>query len=99
MISENLQSGWLAQPPLNSIRPDREGTSLLAANVPKSVHQLIRLLAVEESTTVSALLCEALALIIEKYGRAAPPALELHLANRKDGRRTRDRGDLRAGSR
>jgi hypothetical protein len=99
MISENLESGWLAQPPLSGRRPDREETSLLAMHLPKSVHRLIKLLAAEESTTVSALLGEALVLIIEKYGRATPAALELHLANRKDGRRTRDLGYLRAGSR
>jgi hypothetical protein len=87
MISENLESRWLAQPLLPRGRPDREESSLLAVHVPKSVHRLIRLLAVEESTTVSALLGEALVLIIEKYGRATPPALERDLANRKDGRR------------
>ena len=84
---QGIRDGWLAQPPLSCIRPDRKETSLLGAHVPKSVHRLIRLLAVEESTTVSALLCEAVALIIEKYGRATPPELEHDLANRKDGRR------------
>jgi hypothetical protein len=97
MISENLEAGWLAQPPLSSIRPDRNETSLLGAHVPKSVHRLIRLLAVEESTTVSALLCDAVALIIGKYGRATPPALEHDLANRKDGRRCKH-GHAAAGA-
>jgi hypothetical protein len=99
MISENLESGWLAQPPRSGRRPDREERSLLATHVPKSAHHLIRLVAVEESTTVSALLCEAVILVIKKYGRATPPALEHDLANRKDGRRIRGRGDLLAGSR
>lgn len=99
MISENLEPGWLPQPPLSSIRPDREGTSLLSTHLPKSVHHLIKLLALEESTTVSALLGEAVALIFKKYGKAMPPELDRHLANRKDGRRTRECGNFRAESR
>lgn len=51
-------------------RPSREGKQLIAGHFPKSVGKQLKLLSVEEDTTVQELLAEALDLLFVKKGRA-----------------------------
>jgi hypothetical protein len=51
-------------------RPSREGKKLIAAHVDPKVARQLKLLAVEDDTTVQALLEEALNLLFVKKGRA-----------------------------
>lgn len=51
-------------------RPSREGKQLIAGHFPKSVAKQLKLLSVEDDTTVQELLAEALDLLFVKKGRA-----------------------------
>lgn len=51
-------------------RPSREGKKLIAAHVDPKVARHLKLIAVEDDTTVQALLEEALDLLFVKKGRA-----------------------------
>lgn len=51
-------------------RPSREGKHLISGHFPKSVSKQLKLLSVEEDTTVQELLGEALDLLFVKKGRA-----------------------------
>lgn len=51
-------------------RPSREGKQLIAGHFPKSVAKQLKLLSVEDDTTVQDLLAEALDLLFVKKGKA-----------------------------
>lgn len=51
-------------------RPSREGKQLIAGHFPKSVAKQLKLLSVEDDTTVQELLGEALDLLFVKKGKA-----------------------------
>lgn len=51
-------------------RPAREGKQLIAGHFPKSVAKQLKLLSVEDDTTVQDLLAEALDLLFVKKGKA-----------------------------
>lgn len=59
-----------AEEPVGFYRPSREGKQLVAGHFPKSVAKQLKLLSVEEDTTVQELLAEALDLLFVKKGRA-----------------------------
>jgi hypothetical protein len=58
------------QTPQKFSRPSREGKKLIAAHVDPKVARQLKLIAVEDDTTVQALLEEALNLLFVKKGRA-----------------------------
>lgn len=51
-------------------RPSREGKQLIAGHFPRSVAKQLKLLSVEDDTTVQELLAEALDLLFIKKGKA-----------------------------
>src|SRR4051812_8624796 len=50
-------------------RPDRQGKSLVAAHVNRHAAKQLRMLAVEQDTTVQALVIESLNLLFKNYGK------------------------------
>jgi hypothetical protein len=58
-----------AEPEHKASRPDREGKSLVAAHVNKHAAKQLRMLAVEQDTTVQALVVESLNLLFKTYGK------------------------------
>lgn len=59
-------------------RPGREDKQLVAGHFPRPIAKQLRLLAVENDTTVQALLEQAIDLLFEKQGRPRVAELRQH---------------------
>lgn len=64
-------------------RPDREGKRLVAFHAHEPVHRAVKILAAEQGTTNTALLYEAVGLLLTAHGKTLPSEIETELAEQR----------------
>jgi hypothetical protein len=67
----------------DSDRHDREGKRLVAFHAHEPVHRAVRTLAAEQGTTNTALLYEAVGLLLTAHGKPLPSEIEAVLADQR----------------